>query len=158
MSVPPLKLPFLTQESVTQVSRALGEPDWLAAERHDAFGRVTELPAEANQLFTPYLDLRAARFVDITPYLDSATAPGLTGELPRGAAAYLHVRENAVVAGRLHRSHRLSSQKPGTIREPVQRRLSKSTRHRPDTNGRNRTARSPEMIARTPGPRPWGRE
>ena len=98
MSVPPLKLPFITEASISATAHALGEPDWLAAERHDAYRRVTALPAEGNQLFTPYLDLRAARFGDITPYLDSATAPGLTGELPRGAAAYLHVRENAVVA------------------------------------------------------------
>jgi Fe-S cluster assembly scaffold protein SufB len=35
-------------------------PDWLAADRRDAFERYAALPGEANLLYTPYIDLRGA--------------------------------------------------------------------------------------------------
>jgi Fe-S cluster assembly scaffold protein SufB len=35
-------------------------PDWLAADRRDAYARWNALPAEANLLYTPYIDLRGA--------------------------------------------------------------------------------------------------
>src|SRR6185312_930757 len=39
---------------------AAEEPDWLAADRRAALARFDELPAETNQLYTPYIDLRSA--------------------------------------------------------------------------------------------------
>jgi Fe-S cluster assembly scaffold protein SufB len=95
--MPPLQLPFLSEASVAAVSRGLSEPDWLLAERMDALRLASGQPAEANPLFTPYLDLRAARFSDITPYADSGVAPDVDGELPSGASVYVHVNENAVI-------------------------------------------------------------
>ncbi len=44
--------------------RAAAEPDWLAADRRAALAAIGELPIEPNQLYTGYVDLRAARLAD----------------------------------------------------------------------------------------------
>ncbi len=99
MSVPPLKLPFLDEAAARNRSRTADEPDWLLGERLDALRRAQELPAEANQLFTPYLDLRSARFAEIEPYAEAGFAPGAEdAALPPGVSVLLHVREDTVVA------------------------------------------------------------
>jgi len=99
LSVPPLKLPFLDEAAARNRSRTSDEPDWLLGERLDAVRRAQELPAEANQLFTPYLDLRSARFAEIEPYADAGIAAGADdAALPPGCSVLLHVREDAVVA------------------------------------------------------------
>jgi Fe-S cluster assembly protein SufD len=98
LSVAPLKLPFLTEERARRISRSLQEPDWLLDERLDAIGRVGSLPAESNQLFTPYLDLRQVRFGDVDPY-----APPEPGREPRtasnidGLSALVHVDEDGIL-------------------------------------------------------------
>jgi Fe-S cluster assembly scaffold protein SufB len=65
------------------------EPDWLRAERIEAWQAFEALAVESNQLYTPYIDLRAATLEDARPYVtdgppglgaDLATLP----ELPRG--------------------------------------------------------------------------
>jgi Fe-S cluster assembly scaffold protein SufB len=98
LSVAPLKLPFLTEENVRTRSRSLGEPGWLTDQRMAALRLVETLPAESNQLFTPYLDLRQVRFTEIDPYMqndagDRAVAPDLGG-----ASALLEVDEDGVAA------------------------------------------------------------
>jgi len=45
-------------EDIERVSA--GEPDWLVADRRAAFEAFAALPAEANRLYTPYIDLRLA--------------------------------------------------------------------------------------------------
>jgi Fe-S cluster assembly scaffold protein SufB len=98
VSVKPLDLAFVSEEIAATLSRDLGEPDWLREERISAARLVAQLPAEGNLLYTQYLDLRAARFGEITVYPHAGIAPGSDGELPEGVAAYLHVRENGIVA------------------------------------------------------------
>ena len=92
MSVPVLKLPFLTEDGIRSTSTRAGEPSWLLDVRMDALAQVTALPAETNQLFTPYLDLRAARFDAIQlespaagAVVDAETAP------PEGIAALVEL-------------------------------------------------------------------
>ena len=97
MNVKPLDLAFVSEEIASTLSHDLGEPDWLRDERVAAARLVAQLPAESNLLYTPYLDLRAARFGEITVYPQAGVAPGSEGDLPEGASAYLHVRENAIV-------------------------------------------------------------
>ncbi|MEA2623915.1 MAG: hypothetical protein QOH61_2825 [Chloroflexota bacterium] len=97
MSVAPLKLPFLTEEQVRVTSQSLGEPAWLLDERLDALGRVGRLPAESNQLFTPYLDLRQVRFADVDPYAPAARPRPQAATDLEGAAALLHVDEDGIV-------------------------------------------------------------
>jgi Fe-S cluster assembly scaffold protein SufB len=65
------------------------EPAWLRAERIEAWKAFEALPVEANQLYTPYIDLRAATLDDVRPYVTDGP-PGLgddlaaLGALPRG--------------------------------------------------------------------------
>jgi Fe-S cluster assembly scaffold protein SufB len=71
-----------------------GEPGWLRAERLAAADAFAAMPIEANQLYTPYIDLRAASLDAARPYvLDSP--PGLGDDLralgEAGLPAGVHV-------------------------------------------------------------------
>jgi Fe-S cluster assembly scaffold protein SufB len=65
------------------------EPAWLRAERLEAWQAFEALPVEANQLYTPYIDLRAAELQEVRPYVADGP-PGLGDDLaelpqlPRG--------------------------------------------------------------------------
>jgi Fe-S cluster assembly scaffold protein SufB len=99
VSVAPLNLPWATQTHVRGTSSALGEPDWLTADRLAALEQVGQLPAEPNQLFTTYIDLRAVDFAAVEPYPPTPAAPDASeAALPQGAAALVHVDERAVVS------------------------------------------------------------
>lgn len=97
MSVAPLNLSWATESNVRGTSAALSEPEWLTADRLAALALVRQLPAEPNQLFTTYLDLRAVDFAAVEPHPPTAAA-GDAGAvaLPSGAAALVHVDERAV--------------------------------------------------------------
>jgi Fe-S cluster assembly scaffold protein SufB len=56
------------------------EPDWLRAERLAAAQAFDALPVESNQLYTPYVDLRAASLDDARPYVLDGP-PGLGDDL-----------------------------------------------------------------------------
>jgi Fe-S cluster assembly scaffold protein SufB len=45
------------------------EPDWLRAERIEAWKAFEALPVESNQLYTPYVDLRGAALDEARPYV-----------------------------------------------------------------------------------------
>jgi Fe-S cluster assembly scaffold protein SufB len=70
----------LTAEDVERV--AAGEPGWLADDRRAAFEAYRALPGESNQLYTPYIDLRAAQLgearivIDQAGLSDGAASPG----------------------------------------------------------------------------------
>jgi Fe-S cluster assembly protein SufD len=99
VSVPALNLGFVSEDAARTAADGAGEPDWMLSERLEASGLVARLPAENNQLFTPYLDLRAARFEAITV---AGTSRGITGAgvLPEGASALVAV-EGAADASRV---------------------------------------------------------
>ncbi len=99
MSVAPLKLSWATSTHVRGTSSALGEPDWLLADRLAALEALDALPAEPNQLFITYLDLRAVDFSAVEPYPPTPAAADLAAAgLPEGAAALIHVDERAMVS------------------------------------------------------------
>ena len=99
MSVAPLNLAWATQTHARLTSSALGEPDWLTADRLAALERVAELPAEPSQLYTNYIDLRAVDFAAVEPYPPTpAATDASSAELPEGASALVHVDERAVVS------------------------------------------------------------
>jgi len=50
----------LTVDEEAVEALAASSPDWLAADRRDAYARWASLPAESNLLYTPYIDLRGA--------------------------------------------------------------------------------------------------
>ena len=56
------------------------EPAWLHAERIEAFQAFDALPVEANQLYTPYIDLRGAALETARPYVLNGP-PGLGDDL-----------------------------------------------------------------------------
>ncbi|HSG86664.1 MAG TPA: hypothetical protein VLA23_10030, partial [Candidatus Limnocylindrales bacterium] len=47
---------------------AAEEPGWLGATRRAALEAFEALPTEPNQLYTPYVDLRAAALADVRAY------------------------------------------------------------------------------------------
>jgi Fe-S cluster assembly scaffold protein SufB len=65
------------------------EPAWLRAERIAAWQAFEAMPVESNQLYTPYIDLRAASLEAVRPYVTDGP-PGLgddlaaLGSLPAG--------------------------------------------------------------------------
>ncbi|MFL5726932.1 MAG: SufB/SufD family protein [Chloroflexota bacterium] len=47
---------------------AAQEPEWLAADRRAGLALFDELPTETNQLYTPYIDLRAADLAEVRAF------------------------------------------------------------------------------------------
>jgi Fe-S cluster assembly scaffold protein SufB len=87
-------------------SFAAGEPDWLTADRRAGLALFDELPAESNQLYTPYIDLRAADLADVRGYGATEDAPGAAVDAtwPAGVAVSPlrdWVREDPAAAERL---------------------------------------------------------
>ncbi|MBI2763586.1 MAG: SufD family Fe-S cluster assembly protein [Chloroflexi bacterium] len=76
-----------------------GEPDWLLADRTSAAAAFAALPVETNQLYTPYVDLRAAVLDTVQPWVMTASSvDGEAGSLPEGVDGIIDVREDLVVA------------------------------------------------------------
>ncbi len=75
-------------------------PDWLAADRRAAFAAYGSLPGESNLLYTPYIDLRAARLegARIATHPARAGTDRSTGMLPADADALIEITEGAVTA------------------------------------------------------------
>lgn len=93
-----LKLPFAGQDFVRAISKAADEPDWLLADRLAGLAAYLDLPIETNNLFTLYVDLRAARWSEIETYRETGHAPKVSDVVPEGAAALIEVAEDRVVA------------------------------------------------------------
>jgi len=123
LSLPPLRLPFVSEAEARSISRTLEEPDWLLEQRLGAVGRVAELPAESNQLFTLYHDLRPVRFETIRTYSSTGTA-GDAAEmpLPAGASALLSVRGDTIAARVIGDEARRAGVFVGTFSEALRER------------------------------------
>ena len=93
----PNQLSFVLPE-VFVAARAAGEPEWLGADRRAAFERYETQPVEANQLYTTYVDLRAADLAEVRPWDAPAVSGGAAAELPAGAAGFASVAEDRVEA------------------------------------------------------------
>ncbi len=97
----PTDLPFqFADQGLAQTLAAeRSEPDWLRAERMEAFEAFERLPIEPNQLYTTYLDLRNAELADARPYIRTASAPNAiaSAKLPEGVAGLIELREDSVV-------------------------------------------------------------
>lgn len=96
----PTDLTFTLDEALVEAFAAR-EPDWLAADRRAALERYRALPIEANQLYTPYVDLRAADLADVRAWPETAASPdaGAAGaSLPPGSLAVAAFDEDRVEA------------------------------------------------------------
>jgi Fe-S cluster assembly scaffold protein SufB len=77
---------------------AVGEPDWLAADRRAAFEAFKALPGESNRLYTPYIDLRPAQLADaaLASRDDTTTAAAALAEGADAVAEIVEGREVAI--------------------------------------------------------------
>jgi Fe-S cluster assembly scaffold protein SufB len=99
----------LTVDEAAVEALAAASPDWLAADRREAFTRWSSLPAESNLLYTPYIDLRAAALEDArlvaAPPIDDGAGPALPDdadgliEILEGGSAGLVLSTAASAAG-----------------------------------------------------------
>ena len=87
-----LALPVDT-ETLSAVSS--GGPDWLVEDRRAAFEAWAALPGESNQLYTPYIDLRAAKLENARIVMEPATERR-TGTLPEDADGLIEISEGRV--------------------------------------------------------------
>jgi Fe-S cluster assembly scaffold protein SufB len=72
-------------------------PDWLAADRRAAYEAWSALPGESNLLYTPYIDLRAARLEAVEFATDHGTERRV-GTLPADADGLIEFDEGRIVA------------------------------------------------------------
>ena len=83
-----LPIRFADRALAERIAAERGDPDWLLADRLAAAEAFADLPIEANQLYTPYIDLRTAALENADPYvLDGPAGLGadLQGlDLPKG--------------------------------------------------------------------------
>ncbi len=80
-----LPFSFVDAALVAAIGAARGEPDWLREDRAAALARFDALPVEANRLYTPYVDLRAASLDAASPYNSAADAAAVPAEGAHGA-------------------------------------------------------------------------
>jgi Fe-S cluster assembly scaffold protein SufB len=64
-----LPIRFADRALAERIAAERGDPDWVLADRLAAADAFAALPTEANQLYTPYIDLRAASLEDADPYV-----------------------------------------------------------------------------------------
>jgi Fe-S cluster assembly protein SufB len=95
----PADLSF-TLDPATVEAFAASEPEWLAADRRAALALFVSLPSEANQLYTPYIDLRGADLENARLYPEPAGTPdtGAPGTPPDGLAGLASFDEDRVAA------------------------------------------------------------
>ncbi len=74
-----------------------GEPAWLRDDRRAAAEAYAGLPVETSELYTSYVDFRAADLFGVRPYLRAASSPATPGEIPDGADGIVELREDAVL-------------------------------------------------------------
>jgi Fe-S cluster assembly scaffold protein SufB len=92
----PSDLTFTLDEAVVE-ARATAEPGWLAADRRAAYARYRDLPAETNQLYTTYIDLRTADLAEVRPPDGPVSHPSSTmTRAPEGVAALASVTDDGV--------------------------------------------------------------
>jgi Fe-S cluster assembly protein SufD len=97
----PAELPFTFADAA--LAAALGEarcePGWLREDRAAAAADFARLPLESNELYTSYVDFRAADLSGARPFLRGADEPvaGAEVSLPEGAAGVIELRDDVVV-------------------------------------------------------------
>jgi Fe-S cluster assembly protein SufD len=98
---PPAELPFTFADAAlaAAIGEERGEPAWLREDRAAAAADFARLPVETSELYTTYVDFRAADLFAARPFLRGADAPtaGSDASLPEGAAGVIELRDDVVV-------------------------------------------------------------
>ncbi len=94
-----LPFTFADRDLALALASERAEPDWLQDDRVAAWQAFDAMPVESNQLYTPYVDLRAAVLDRIQPWIQTASGPeaGTITDLPDDVDALIEVREDRVV-------------------------------------------------------------
>ena len=118
----PAELPFtfVDRGLVETIAAARVEPAWLLEDRLAALALFEALPVESSQLYTPYVDLRAASLDEAAPYGRTANAAASTSDgLPDGVAGLMELREEEVAVAALSDTARAAGVKLMTLGELV---------------------------------------
>ncbi len=118
----PTDLPFSFVDSglVDALAAERGEPAWLLEDRLEALALFETLPVESSQLYTPYVDLRAASLEGAAPYRVTGAAAATTAAgLPEGVAGLLELREDEVAVAALSDAARAAGVRLMTLGELV---------------------------------------
>ena len=103
----PADLPFVFADRglVQALAAERDEPGWLRDERLAAFAVFDELAVETNQLYTPYIDLRAADLFTVRPFVRTASASTASGDadadaavVPTGTSGLIELDEDGVTS------------------------------------------------------------
>jgi Fe-S cluster assembly protein SufD len=98
---PPAELPFTFADAALAVALGddRGEPAWLREDRVAAAADFARLPVESNELYTSYVDFRAADLSGVRPFLRVADGPAVGADegVPEGAAGIIELRDDVVV-------------------------------------------------------------
>jgi Fe-S cluster assembly scaffold protein SufB len=98
----PADLPFVFADRglAEALAAERDEPTWLRDERLAAFAAFESLPVESNQLYTPYIDLRAADLFAVRPFIRtaiaSASSPDAVAAVPVGTSGLIELDEDGV--------------------------------------------------------------
>ena len=97
----PADLPFdfADRGLVQALAAERDEPGWLRDERLAAFATFESLPVESNQLYTPYVDLRAADLFSVRPYVRTASSSAASSDataVPAGTSGLIELDEDGV--------------------------------------------------------------
>ena len=115
------------RDDIDEIANLPGDTEWLAADRQAAFDAFEALPAESNQLYTTYFDLRTVQLANARLTPAPRTAP-IAADLPAEGDGILIVEEGdltglalsaeATAAGvTLTTIADLAARDPGRVRE-----------------------------------------
>jgi Fe-S cluster assembly scaffold protein SufB len=101
----PADLPFVFADRglVQALAAERDEPGWLRDERLAAFEVFDALAVETNQLYTPYIDLRAADLFTVRPFVRTASAGTASADtaladVPAGTSGLIELDEDGVTS------------------------------------------------------------
>jgi Fe-S cluster assembly scaffold protein SufB len=100
----PDDLPFTFADAahLDAIAAHASEPAWLSDDRRAALAAFEALPVEANRLYTPYVDLRAASLAGAAPYVAAASAAAAApGPHDEAISGVLELREDGVAVASL---------------------------------------------------------
>ena len=116
----PADLPFtfVDRGLVEALAAGRAEPAWLLEDRLAALALFEGLPVESSQLYTPYVDLRAASLEGAVPYVVTGNAAASTADgLPDGVAGLLELHEDEVAVAALSDAARAAGVRLMTLGE-----------------------------------------
>jgi Fe-S cluster assembly scaffold protein SufB len=92
----------VTRDDVAAIHAAQAGPDWLLADREAGFAAFDALPAETNDLYTTYIDLRGAHLAETELHRMPVVQPS-TIELPSSSDGLLVVTDGDLTGAALSR-------------------------------------------------------